>query len=149
MDETLRALGDLLVKAVPTILFFIVLTLYLRAVLFRPLARILEERRKATEGVRDLAQRAFEAADRKTSEFEHALQMARAELHQEHEALRRRWTEEQEQEVAKARAEADRQIEEAKSQIAHEVERAQADLNANVELLSRQMVSSLLKRRAA
>ncbi len=149
MEATLQALGDLLVKAIPTVVFFVVLTFYLRAVLFRPLAKIFEERRKATEGVRELAQRAFEAAEKKSSEFEHALQMARAELHQEHEALRRRWTEEQEQEIAKARAEADHKIEEAKHQITQEAERAQADLNANVELLGQQIVSSLLRRRAA
>ncbi len=149
MERTLQQLGDLLVKSIPTVLFFIALTFYLKAVLFKPLARILEERRKATEGVRELARQAFEAADKKTSEFEHALQIGRLELHQEHEALRRRWTEEQEQEIAKARAEADHQIEEAKRQIAQQVEAAQADLNSSVELLSREMISSLLKRRAA
>ncbi len=149
MEATLQALGDLLVKAIPTVLFFIALTFYLRAVLFKPIAKIFEERRKATEGVRELAQRAFEAAEKKSSEFERALQMARAELHQEHEALRRGWIEEQEQEIAKARAEADRKIQEAKHEIAQEAERAQADLNANVELLGQQIVSSLLRRRAA
>ena len=149
MEETLHALGDLLIKAIPTVLFFIFLTLYLRSVLFRPLAKIFEERRKATEGVRELAQRAFEAAEKKTSEFEHALQMARAELHQEREALRRRWTEEQEQEIEKARAEAERQIEDAKRQIGQEVEKAQAELDARVETLSNEIVTSLLRRRAA
>jgi F-type H+-transporting ATPase subunit b len=149
MEATLHALGDLLVKAIPTVLFFIFLTFYLKAVLFKPLAKIFEERRKATEGVRELAQRAFEAADKKTAEFEHALQMARTELHQEREALRRRWTEEQEQEIAKARAEAERQIEDAKRQIAQEVEKAQAELDARVDTLSQDIVSSLLRRRAA
>jgi len=137
------------VKAIPTILFFIFLTFYLKSVLFKPLARILEERRKATEGVRELAEKAFEAADKKASEFERALQIARAELHQEHEALRRRWTEEQEQEIAQARAEAEKQIEGAKRQIAQETERAQADLSADIENLSEQIVTSLLRRRAA
>jgi F-type H+-transporting ATPase subunit b len=149
MEATLHALGDLLVKAIPTVLLFIFLTFYLKAVLFKPLAKIFEERRKATEGVRDLAQRAFEAADKKTAEFEHALQMARAELHQEREALRRRWTEEQEQQIAEARAEAERQIEQAKHQIAQEVAKAQAELDASVETLSNEIVGSLLRRRAA
>jgi F-type H+-transporting ATPase subunit b len=149
MEETLHALGDLLIKAIPTVLFFIFLTLYLKSVLFKPLAKIFEERRKATEGVRELAQRAFEAAEKKTSEFEHALQMARAELHQEREALRRRWTEEQEQEIEKARAEAERQIEDAKRQIGQEVEKAQAELDARMETLSNEIVKSLLQRRAA
>jgi F0F1-type ATP synthase membrane subunit b/b' len=109
----------------------------------------LEERRKATEGVREIAQRAFEAADKKTSEFERALQIARAELHQEHEALRQKWAQEQAEAIARTRAEVDKQIEDAKHQIALEVERAQADLDLRVGELSGQIVNSLLRRRAA
>src|ERR1700761_6183654 len=97
MDATLHALADLLIKAIPTGLFFIFLGVYLQKVFFKPMARILEERRKQTEGVRELAQRAFEAAEKKTSEFEHALQLARAEIHQEHEKLRQQWIQEQSQ----------------------------------------------------
>ncbi len=149
MVQTLQALGELLLKSVPTIFFFILLNLYLKRVFFKPLARILEERKKATEGVRELAQRAFEAADKKTSEFEHALQLARAEIYQEHEALRRKWLAEQVEAVIKARADADHQIEEARVQIAAEAESAQAKLNASVDSLSEHIISSVLKRRAA
>ncbi len=149
MDQTLHALGNLLIEAIPTVLFFIFLTFYLKAVLFRPLARILEERRKATEGVRDLAQRAFEAADKKNAEWEYALHLARLELHEKHEAQRRQWSEEQARQIAEARAEADRQIGAAKQQIALEVERTQAELDARVETLGQQIVESLLRRRAA
>jgi len=149
MDSTLKALGDLLVQAVPTIVFFIILTVYLKYVFFKPLAKILEQRREATEGVRELAQRAFEAADRKNSEFEHALQIARSELHQEHEALRRQWSDEQAEIIAKARAEADQKIQIARQQIALEVERAEAELEARVDRLTDQIVQSLTTRRAA
>ncbi len=149
MDSTLKDLGDLLVQAVPTIVFFIILTVYLKHVFFQPMARILEERRKATEGVRELAQRAFEAADRKNSEFEHALQIARSELHKEHEALRRQWSDEQAQIISNARAEADQKIQTARQQIAREVEKAEAELDAKVERLSEQIVQSLTARRAA
>lgn len=149
MEATLKDLGELLVEAIPTILFFILLTVYLKHVFFKPMARILEERKKATEGVRELARRAFEAADKRSSEFEHALQIARSELHQEHEALRRQWSEEQEQIIAKARAEADEKIQIAKQQIALEVEKAEAVLDAKVDALSEQIVQSLTARRAA
>src|SRR5437660_8361371 len=121
MEETLQALADLLLKAVPTIISFALLTIYLQYVFFKPLAKIVEERKRATEGVRELAQRAFAAAKQKTSEFERALQMARAELEQEHEALRRRWTDEQVEAIQKARAEADQDIQRAKRLIAEEV----------------------------
>jgi F-type H+-transporting ATPase subunit b len=149
MEATLHALLGLLVKSIPTILFFVLLTFYLKQVFFKPIAKILDERKKATEGVREIARRAFEAADKKTSEFEHALQIARAELHQEHEALRQKWAQEQTETIARARAEADQQIEDARRQIAQEVERAQAELDTRVGQLSEQIVNSLLRRRAA
>jgi F-type H+-transporting ATPase subunit b len=149
MDETLHALANLLIESIPTIVCFVVVTLYLKRTFFRPIANILEERRRATEGVRELAQKAFEAADKRTAEFEHALQIARAQLHQEHEALRRKWSEEQAAELARARAQADRQLEQAKREIAHEAERAQALLSAQVEALSQQIADSVLRRRAA
>ncbi|MBV9762409.1 MAG: ATP synthase F0 subunit B [Acidobacteriaceae bacterium] len=149
MEATLHALVVLLIQSVPTILFFILLTLYLRATFFRPIARILAERKQATEGVREIARRAFEAADKKTSEFEHALRIARAELHHEHETLRQKWTQEQTETIDRARAEAAGQIEEAKRQIALEAERAQADLDARIGQLGEQIVNSLLRRRAA
>ncbi|HEX4750495.1 MAG TPA: hypothetical protein VH302_13205 [Bryobacteraceae bacterium] len=149
MDATLHALGDLLIKAIPTALFFIFLAVYLQKVFFKPLARILEERRKQTEGVRELARQAMEAADKKTSEFEHALQMARAEIHAEHEKRRQKWIEEQAARIAEARAEADGQIQQAREQIFAEVQQAEAEMSVKVDALSEQIVSSLLKRRAA
>ena len=149
MEATLKALADLLLEAVPTIAFFLFLVWYLKRVFFRPISAILEERRKATEGMRELAQRAFEAADKKHSEFERALQIARGEMYQEHEKLRRQWSDEQAEAIAKARAHVDQQIEEARRQIAGEAERAQTELDTRVEGLSENIVDSLLSRRAA
>ena len=149
MDQTLHALAALLIKSVPTIIFFVLLTFYLQRVFFKPLANILDERKRATEGVREIARRAFEAADKKTSEFEHALQIARAELHQEQEALRQKWAQEQTQAIAEARAEAEKTIEDARGQIAQEVQRAEAELDARIGQLSERIVNSLASRRAA
>jgi F-type H+-transporting ATPase subunit b len=149
MDATLHALGDLLIKAIPTALLFIFLAVYLQKVFFKPLARILEERQKQTEGVRELANQAMEAADRKTSEFEHALQAARAEIHAEHEKQRQQWIAEQTARIAETRAEADRQIQQAREQIFAEVQKAEAEMSSHIEALSDQIVSCLLRRRAA
>jgi F-type H+-transporting ATPase subunit b len=149
MQATLQALADLLLEAVPTIVFFVFLTFYLKYIFFQPMARIFEERRRQTEGVRELARRAFEEAEKKQAEFERALQIARAQIHAEHEALRRQWSDEQAAVVARARADADRQIQEARQQIAQEVEHAEAELDASVEKLSTQIVNALTARRAA
>lgn len=149
MDSTLHALANLLLQAIPTVIFFIFLSFYLKKVYFQPLAQVLERRRRETEGVRDLSQRAFEAADQKASQFERALQLARAEIGQENEALRQKWAQEQSEVIARARAEAEARLAQAKAEIAGEVERAQSELEANVQPLSEQIVQSLLRRRAA
>jgi F-type H+-transporting ATPase subunit b len=149
MDSTLKALGDLLLEAVPTIIFFLFLAWYLKRVFFIPLARILEERRKAVEGVKDFAQKAFEAADKKQSEFERALELARAEIYKEQEKIRRQWSEEQAHEIERARTDVGKQIEQARGQIAAEAQRAQDELKNRIDGLSENIVNSLLTRRAA
>ncbi|MGH9583738.1 MAG: ATP synthase F0 subunit B [Bryobacteraceae bacterium] len=149
MQETLRELAQLMFKSVPTIFFFVVLTIYLKYVFFKPVQRMLEERKRATEGVRELARKAFEAAEQRGSEFEQALQIARAELYRERETLRRRWAAEQVEQIAKARAEADAKIEEAKGETDAEVRRTEAELETRARSLGEDIVRALLARRAA
>ena len=107
----------------------IFLTKFLKRVYFLPVARILEERRQQTEGVRELAQRAHAAADKRTSEFETAIQMVRTQLLQENEAQRRQWAEEQANLVAEARTAAEQQVAAAKLDIARELADAKSDLS--------------------
>lgn len=149
MESTLKALADLLLEAVPTILFFIVLAWYLKRVFFKPMAALLEERRKATEGVRALAQQASEAADQKQSEFERALQVARHQMWDEHEKLRRQWSDEQTQEIGAAREQVSKEIEAARAEIAAAANQAQSELQGNIDGLSESIVNSLLRRKAA
>ena len=149
MDATLQALAALAVKAIPTVLFFIFLTHFLKRVYFLPVAKILEQRREQTEGLRELAQRAHEAADKKTSEFETAIQMVRGQILQENEAKRRQWAEEQTARVDEARAAAEKQLLTAKGQIAGELENAKANIAGDVAKISAQIENALLKRRAA
>ena len=149
MESTLHDLRELLIKAIPTILFFVFLTYYLKKTFFQPIAKILEERRRATEGVREIAQKAFEAADARGAEFEAALAAARAEIHKEQEALRNQWRAEQSEAIDRARHEAEQQIHAAKQEIAAETERVQSEMDAQIDSLSKQIVQALLQRRAA
>ena len=149
MDATLNALADLLLEAIPTVVLFLFLAFYLKKVFFIPVARILEERRKATEGVRELSQRAFEAAERRSSEFETALQLARADLGQANEAQRRQWDQEEAEAIAKAHGEAGARIEAAKHQLEEDLRQVEPELQSQIEPLSEQIISSLLRRRAA
>jgi F-type H+-transporting ATPase subunit b len=149
MQDTLQALVGLLIQSVPTILLFIFLVIYLNATYFRPVARILDERREKTEGVKELARKAFESADQKANEFERALQLARAQISQEFDAMRRVWAQEQAAAQATARTEAEKKIAAGREAIAQEVERAKSDLDTQVEALSTAVVEHLVRRRAA
>lgn len=149
MEATLQALAALLIKSIPTILLFSFLIIYLQFTYFAPVARILRERREKTEGVRELAQKAIESAEKKSTEFERALQLAREEINHEHDALRRRWSQEQAEAVAKARADAEAKVDAARVTIAAEVEQAKSAMDLNVEELSTSIVELLARRRAA
>jgi F0F1-type ATP synthase membrane subunit b/b' len=149
MNSTLQGLITLIIQSVPTIVFFIVLTYYLKYIFFRPIQQILDERRRATEGIRELAEKANAAADQELSEFERALQQARHEIYKSNEDLRKRWSEEQMAAIEQARAEAAKKLASARQLIDEELRQAEGELHAVVEPLSEEIVHSLLRRRAA
>jgi F0F1-type ATP synthase membrane subunit b/b' len=149
MDATLKALAALALEAIPTVLFFIFLTHYLKRIYFLPMANIMEERRKQTEGMRDLAKKAHDAAEKRSYEFDAAIMIVRGQILQENEAQRRQWAEEQAKLVEAARREAESRVAAAKLAIARELENAKSEIGPSVDRLSSQIVESLLKRRAA
>src|SRR3981081_3970055 len=89
MEETLRQLGGILLRAVPTFILVVLLHLYLKFIFFKPLQRVLRERYEATEGARKLAEESLSRASQKAAEYEAALRAARADTYKELEQLRR------------------------------------------------------------
>jgi F0F1-type ATP synthase membrane subunit b/b' len=148
MDPTLKALIDLLIRAVPTIFFLVLLTVYLKYVFFKPLERVLEKRHQQTEGVRRLAEKALSAAEHKASEFERLLMAAKMDLYREQEAQRHRWLTEQSRTLADARRHAEERIEETRRELAVEIERATTEMAAQARELAKQMIASVLRRAA-
>src|ERR1700742_6200 len=82
MEDTFRALGEILLKAVPTFLLVIFLHFYLKKMFFKPLERVLRQRFEATEGARKLAEQALERASARTAEYEAAIRAAKSEIYQ-------------------------------------------------------------------
>ena len=149
MQNTLRDLLSLLIAAIPTMLLLAFLTGYLNAMLFRPLAKVFKEREKATDGARELARQAFEAVDKKNSEYELALEKARAQIHKEREELRRKWSEEQAHALKNVRTECESQIQNARREMLRQIEQEQAASQQAAEFLSQSVVEMLLEKRAA
>jgi F-type H+-transporting ATPase subunit b len=148
MDPTLKALTELLLHAVPTIICLILLTAYLKYVFFKPLDKVLRKRHEETEGVRHLAEKAFADVDYKTSKFEQALLAAKLEVYREQEAQRKQLLVEQAKAIAEAREAAEVRIQEARRELSEEAERATAEMGVQAHELSKQMIASIFRRAA-
>src|SRR5216683_6248394 len=121
MDETLRQLGGILLRAVPTFILVVLLHFYLKFIFFKPLQRILRQRYEATEGARKMAEASLAKASEKAAEYEAALRSARGETYKELEQLRRNLQEDRAAGVKEARASAEAAVAQAKAALAVEV----------------------------
>jgi len=146
MEATLHALGQLLLQALPTFFLVCFLYLYLSAVFFKPLSKVLEERRDATEGARKAAAESLERADQKIAAYEQSLRHARNELYQEQEVIRGQWRAEQANQLKAAKARLDEQVKAAKADIAGQAAVAKQSLAGNSASLATQIADSVLRR---
>lgn len=149
MDEVLRSLVGLLLKAIPTFLLVVLLHFYLKRVYFRPMARVLAERYAATEGARKLAGESLANAAAKAAEYEAALRAARGEIYREQEEFRQKLREENARTIREAREHAEAMVKEAGRQLAAEAAAAKQALAADADSLAEQIVQSMLHRRPA
>jgi F-type H+-transporting ATPase subunit b len=149
MEETLNALGGILLKAIPTVILLIILHFYLKAVLFGPLDRVMKQRRELTEGARKVAEDSLAAATRKADEYEAKLREARAVVYKQQEEIRKRWLEEQAQQVAEARTRSEAAVKVAREAIAQDVAGARESLQESRAAVADQIVATVLGRRAA
>ena len=145
----IQALGGIVLKAIPTIVLLIILHFYLKAVLFRPLDKILGERDRLTTGARKAAEDSLAAAERKTQEYEVKFREARAEVYKQQEEIRRRWLQEQAEQVAQARATNEAAVKVAKESIAQEAVAARQTLMETSSELADQIARTVLSRKRA
>jgi F-type H+-transporting ATPase subunit b len=148
MEQTIEALGGILLKAIPTALILILLYFYLKAMLFAPLDKVLKQRQELTEGARKSADRSLAAAEQKTLEYEAKFREARSAVYRDQEETRRRWLEEQAAQTARSRADAENTVKVARESIALEMASARQSLLAVSEQLADQIATALIGRRA-
>jgi F-type H+-transporting ATPase subunit b len=149
MQETLHALGEILQKASITVVLLIILHFYLKAVLFGPLDRVMEKRRELTEGARKTAEDSLAAATRKADEYEAKLRDARAAVYKQQEEIRKRWLDEQAQQIAQARARSESAVKTAREAIAQDAAAARKSLQDTSAAVADQIVATVLGKRAA
>ena len=149
MEETLHALGEILLRAVPTFVLVFLLYLYLDRMFFRPLDRVLTKRYEATEGARKMAEESLAMAAAKTEQYEAALRTARSQVYQELGQIRRQLQDERAAAIEQARRSAEAQIATAKAQLEQEVAQLKKNLAGESDALANQITKSILEGRAA
>jgi len=147
--KTIQGLLQILLKAPVTVILLILLHFYLKAVLFGPLDRVLKQRRELTEGARKIAEESLAAATRKADEYEAKLRDARAVVYKQQEEIRKRWLDEQAQQVAEARTRSESAVKAAREAITQDAAEARKSLQETSAAVADQIVAMVLGRKAA
>jgi len=149
MEDTLRALGQILLKAVPTFLLVVLLYLYMARMFFKPMERMLRQRFELTEGARKLAEQALARAAARTTEYEAAIRAARSEIYQAQEKFYKQLQDSQQEQIAAARQSAETGVREARVQLARDVEEAKLSLARSSEAMATEIADTILRGTAA
>ena len=102
MDQTLHALGGIVLNGLPTFFLIIILAVCVKYLYLKPLDKVLAERFRLTEGARKAAEESLKNADTKVAEYETALAEARSEIYQEQSEFLKKVHEEQAAQVRAA-----------------------------------------------
>lgn len=148
MEQVAHALGELLLRAVPTFVLVLLLYVFLKKVFFNPLQAVIARRYGETEGALKAAAETMALAERKTTEYQQALHEARAEIFRYLETERRQTLEECDRALREARQQAEQQIQTARAQLQADVAGAKADLQSQSDELADSIVRLVLKLKA-
>jgi len=145
MDEILRQLGGYLLGAIPTIVLLLMVFAAYRALVHRPLARVLAERHSRTEGAMERARADIAAAEAKAADYEQRLREARTALFKAQEARRKEALEARTAALAEARAHAHKQVAEAREAMEKDKVSAQDRLQLEAGRLADEIIRAILR----
>ena len=128
-----------------TIFYVVVLYAFMNHFFFKPLTRVLHERRQLIDGRLAAAQKSVADADNKTAEYEQALKAARTETFRRQEAQREQALSERTELMNRAKVETDKNVRDARTRLLSEAELASRKLDAEVAGLARELTTSLLQ----
>jgi F-type H+-transporting ATPase subunit b len=147
MEQTLQDLSGILLKAIPTVILLIVLHFYLKAMLFKPLQKMLKQREELTAGARKAAEQSLANAERRAQDYEATFRDARAEVYRGQEETRRVWMEDQAKQVAAGQARTAETLATARKQLVEETAAAKQSLIETSAGLADKIAAGVLARR--
>lgn len=145
MNEILRQLLGYLLGAIPTIILLLVVFAAYRALVHRPLARVLAERHQRTEGALERARADIAAAEAKASDYEQRLREARTALFKAQEEKRKKALEARAAALAEARAHAEKQVAKARAAMEQDKTAAQGSLEIESARLADEIIRAILR----
>jgi F-type H+-transporting ATPase subunit b len=145
MDETLRQIGGLLLGAIPTVIFFLLLYGLYTVLVHKPLTRVLAERRARTQGAIEKARADVASAEARTAEHEQKLREARLAQLKAQEARRAQAAQARSAVLAEAREKANMQIEQARAAIENDKAVAKTLLENEAGRLATEIVRVVLE----
>jgi F-type H+-transporting ATPase subunit b len=145
MDETLKALGQLLLSSIPAIFGLLIVWAAYRLIVYTRLQQVLAERQARTEGAIEEAKREISSAEERTAEYERAVREARAQVYQTQEAHSRRTMEERSKALAEARRQTETMVASARAALEKDTLAAKAALHEQADSLANAVIESVLK----
>ena len=130
-----------------TIFYVVVLYAFMTHFFFKPIVRVLHERRRLIEGRIQAAQQSVAEADKKASEYENALKAARSETFRRQETHREQAMAERSELLNRTKSETEKTVQQARVRLLSDAEAASKKLEAEVDSLARQLTTSLLQDR--
>jgi F-type H+-transporting ATPase subunit b len=142
--QIFEALKGIIVRALPTFVLVILLHWYLKKMLFQPVERVLEERRKKTMGAIEDSEASLAKVNEKLARYEQAISDARVSIYQEQEAARKSLADQQVASVEAARVKSAERVAQVKSELAAEVSSAKAALASEADRLADEIAGVIL-----
>jgi F-type H+-transporting ATPase subunit b len=143
--------GGSVVDLDATVLFqlaaFLLLFVVLRSLLFKPMAALLQERERCTEGDVKEAHRRQAEAEQKMAEYARKLDRIRAKASEEREVLRAEGRTREQEVLAAARREAADLIQKGRESMTRQVAQAREVLDRDIQTLGREIAGRILGRK--
>ncbi len=141
-----RSIVDIDGTLLAELVLFLLCFLLLRSLVFKPLLRLVDERRAQTEGAREEAKRLESDADQRTKKVTRAVQQAKVEASEERERLRQQ-SKQREQDVLRgAKEEAARITDAARRKVAAQRPEAEREAAAKARELATDIAARLAGR---
>jgi F-type H+-transporting ATPase subunit b len=126
--------------------FLLLCTFLLNTLVFKPILRIIDERAHAVRSARELADSAAQKATSASTEYDHKLSAARADVYRQMDTMRKSALEKRAELIASARVTIEHELAAASARVRQESDEARAALDRDASSLAGAIVSRVLGR---